>query len=106
MFQVFDQELDALGIDTVQKETIHPRKSYKMNSSCADMLLFASYKWNVSKPSLLADSKYVCCFFYLILVCPCQQLLAGRLDESLEESAIQVVSTSIRSLPIYVRPLI
>ncbi|KAL7751468.1 hypothetical protein RI367_002926 [Sorochytrium milnesiophthora] len=32
--QVFDQELDALEIDMVQKETIHPRKSYKMNSSC------------------------------------------------------------------------
>jgi len=32
--QVFDQELDALEIETVQKETIHPRKSYKMNSSC------------------------------------------------------------------------
>ena len=55
--QVFDQELDALEINTVQKETIHPRKSYKMNSSCADILLFATYKWNVSKPSLLADSK-------------------------------------------------
>lgn len=55
--QVFDQELDALEIETVQKETIHPRKSYKMNSSCADILLFASYKWNVSRPSLLADSK-------------------------------------------------
>ena len=47
--QVFDQELDALEIETVQKETIHPRKSYKMNSSCADILLFAAYKWNVSK---------------------------------------------------------
>lgn len=55
--QVFDQELDALEINTVQKETIHPRKSYKMNSSCADILIFATYKWNVSKPSLLADSK-------------------------------------------------
>ena len=55
--QVFDQELDALEIETVQKETIHPRKSYKMNSSFADILLFASYKWNVSRPSLLADSK-------------------------------------------------
>lgn len=55
--QVFDQELDALEIETVQKETIHPRKSYKMNSSCADILLFASYKWNVSKPSLIYDSK-------------------------------------------------
>ena len=57
--QVFDQELDALGIETVQKETIHPRKSYKMNSSCADILLFAAYKWNVSRPSLLADAKFV-----------------------------------------------
>jgi len=57
LYQVFDQELDALEIETVQKETIHPRKSYKMNSSCADILLFAAYKWNVSKPSLLADSK-------------------------------------------------
>ncbi|KAF7244228.1 Pre-mRNA-processing-splicing factor 8 [Varanus komodoensis] len=58
-WRVFDQELDALEIETVQKETIHPRKSYKMNSSCADILLFASYKWNVSRPSLLADSKDV-----------------------------------------------
>ncbi|KAI9724292.1 MAG: pre-mRNA-splicing factor 8 [Chrysothrix sp. TS-e1954] len=55
--QVFDQELEALGIETVQKETIHPRKSYKMNSSCADILLFASHKWNVSSPSLLFDTK-------------------------------------------------
>lgn len=55
--QVFDQELEALGIETVQKETIHPRKSYKMNSSCADILLFASHKWSVSQPSLLYDTK-------------------------------------------------
>lgn len=55
--QVFDQELDALDIETVQKETIHPRKSYKMNSSCADILLFAAFKWQVSKPSLLTDNK-------------------------------------------------
>ncbi|KTW31264.1 pre-mRNA-processing-splicing factor 8 [Pneumocystis jirovecii RU7] len=55
--QVFDQELETLQIETVQKETIHPRKSYKMNSSCADILLFATYKWNVSRPSLLNDSK-------------------------------------------------
>jgi pre-mRNA-processing factor 8 len=41
----------------VQKETIHPRKSYKMNSSCADILLFAAYKWQVAKPSLLHDTK-------------------------------------------------
>lgn len=55
--QVFDMELDALEIETVQKETIHPRKSYKMNSSCADVLLFAAHKWSISKPSLLHDTK-------------------------------------------------
>eukprot|EP00605_Chrysophyceae_sp_TOSAG23-4_P000128 GSChrysophyteH1.ASY1.ANO1.147.1 assembled CDS len=55
--QCFDVELDSLEIETVQKETIHPRKSYKMNSSTADILLFAANKWNVSKPSLLWDTK-------------------------------------------------
>jgi pre-mRNA-processing factor 8 len=53
---VFDQELDALEIETVQKETIHPRKSYKMTSSCADVLLFASFKWQISRPSLITDA--------------------------------------------------
>jgi pre-mRNA-processing factor 8 len=55
--QVFDMELDSLEIETVQKETIHPRKSYKMNSSCADILLFAAFKWQISKPSLLHEQK-------------------------------------------------
>ncbi|SAM00116.1 hypothetical protein [Absidia glauca] len=57
--QVFDRELEALQIETVQKETIHPRKSYKMNSSASDILLFAAYKWPVSRPSLLNDPKDV-----------------------------------------------
>ena len=57
--QVFDQELEALQIETVQKETIHPRKSYKMNSSASDILLFSSYKWQISQPSLLSDNKDV-----------------------------------------------
>ncbi|EXB67278.1 Pre-mRNA-processing-splicing factor 8 [Morus notabilis] len=57
--QVLDQELDALEIETVQKETIHPRKSYKMNSSCADVLLFAAHRWPMSKPSLVAEPKDV-----------------------------------------------
>jgi pre-mRNA-processing factor 8 len=55
--QVFDKQMDALEIATVQKETIHPRKSYKMNSSCADILLFATYKWQVCKPSQLTNSR-------------------------------------------------
>ena len=38
--QVLDQELDALEIENVQKEAIHPRKSYKMNSSTADIYCF------------------------------------------------------------------
>ncbi|GJX25599.1 pre-mRNA-processing-splicing factor [Tanacetum coccineum] len=52
-----DSELDVLEIETVQKETIHPRKSYKMNSSCADILLFAAHRWPMSKPSLVAELK-------------------------------------------------
>jgi pre-mRNA-processing factor 8 len=46
-----------LEIDDCQKETIHPRKSYKMNSSCADVLIAAAYKWQISKPSLISDNK-------------------------------------------------
>ncbi|OAA61907.1 pre-mRNA processing splicing factor 8 [Niveomyces insectorum RCEF 264] len=55
--QVFDQELESLGIETVLRETIHPRKSYKMNSSCADITLFPSHRFNVTRPSLLFDAK-------------------------------------------------
>ena len=61
--QVFDQELEPFQMETVQKETIHPRKSYKMNSSCADILLFSAYKWNITRPSLVTD---VCSFLCLL----------------------------------------
>ncbi|KAJ2491268.1 Pre-mRNA-processing-splicing factor 8 [Coemansia sp. RSA 2050] len=54
--QVLDNELEPLQIETVQKEAIHPRKSYKMSSSAADITCFASYKWPVSTPSLLTDA--------------------------------------------------
>jgi pre-mRNA-processing factor 8 len=54
---VLESEMDTLQIDSVQKEAIHPRKSYKMNSSCADVVLTSSYKWTVCPPSLLFDSK-------------------------------------------------
>ena len=53
--QVFDQELDALEIETVQKETIHPRKSYKMNSSCADVSKHALTAAAVHRASVIAD---------------------------------------------------
>ncbi|GMM36116.1 U4/U6-U5 snRNP complex subunit [Saccharomycopsis crataegensis] len=51
--QVFDKEANTLGIDMVQKEAIHPRKSYKMNSSSADITLSAAGKWKTSRPSFL-----------------------------------------------------
>lgn len=53
--QVLDKELEVLHIDSVDKQAIHPRKSYKMNSSSADIVLTSTYKWNVSRPSLLHD---------------------------------------------------
>lgn len=53
--QVLDAETDVLRIDSVDKEAIHPRKSYKMNSSSADIVVGATYRWPVSKPSLLND---------------------------------------------------
>ncbi|KAJ2724945.1 Pre-mRNA-processing-splicing factor 8 [Coemansia sp. Benny D115] len=53
--QVLDNELEPLQINTVQKEAIHPRKSYKMTSSAADITCFATYKWPVSTPSMLTD---------------------------------------------------
>lgn len=53
--QVLDKELAVLRIDSVEKQAIHPRKSYKMNSSSADVVLTSTYKWNMSRPSLLHD---------------------------------------------------
>lgn len=53
---VLDQEMDTLQIESVQKESIHPRKSYKMNSSTADIVLMTNHRWSVCKPSLLHDS--------------------------------------------------
>ena len=55
--QLLDLEIDTLEVELVQKETIHPRKSYKMNSSCADIVLLSNYKWNVCKPSLLSEER-------------------------------------------------
>ncbi|QRW03352.1 pre-mRNA-processing-splicing factor 8 [Ceratobasidium sp. AG-Ba] len=55
LIQIFHAQLEALQIEIVQKETIHPRKSYKMNSSCADILRFSAYKWNVSRPSIVTN---------------------------------------------------
>lgn len=55
--KVLDMNAESLGIQTVQKETIHPRKSYKLNSSCADIMLLSFFKWNVCPPSLLHETR-------------------------------------------------
>ncbi|KAH3899328.1 probable Pre-mRNA-splicing factor 8 [Saccharomycodes ludwigii] len=54
--QILDGQMDVLGIEEVKKEVIHPRKSYKMNSSAADITLNSTSMWSVSKPSLLNES--------------------------------------------------
>ncbi|RLV89289.1 Pre-mRNA-splicing factor 8 [Spathaspora sp. JA1] len=53
--QVLDKELEVLQIDNVEKQPIHPRKSYKMNSSTADIVCKSTYKWKLTKPSLLNE---------------------------------------------------
>lgn len=55
--QILDGQMDILQIESVQKESIHPRKSYKMNSSAADITLNSIYKWKVSRPTLLHQTK-------------------------------------------------
>ena len=55
--QVLDAELDSLQVETVHKEEIHPRKSYKLNVSAADITCHAAYKWQASKPSLLHEAR-------------------------------------------------
>lgn len=55
--QVLDREMDSLQIDAVTKQPIHPRKSYKMSSSTADVVLTSAYRWNVSRPSLLNEKR-------------------------------------------------
>jgi pre-mRNA-processing factor 8 len=57
--QVIDQVVDTLHIESVVKEEVHPRKSYKMDSSTADLTLTASHRWPVSAPSLLTDQEGV-----------------------------------------------
>ncbi|CAI4515271.1 BCE_3a_G0026200.mRNA.1.CDS.1 [Saccharomyces cerevisiae] len=54
--QILDGELDVLQIESVTKETVHPRKSYKMNSSAADITMESVHEWEVSKPSLLHET--------------------------------------------------
>lgn len=54
--QILDGELSSLAIENVIKESVHPRKSYKMNSSAADITLTSIDQWKVSRPTLLHNS--------------------------------------------------
>ncbi|XBW36857.1 hypothetical protein QEN19_002436 [Hanseniaspora menglaensis] len=51
--QILDDQIDLLQANEIQKEVIHPRKSYRMNSSAADATLLCNQQWKVSKPSAL-----------------------------------------------------
>ena len=64
--QVLDMEMDSLDIAKVQKETIHPRKSYKMNASCADIVLVSNFLWQIYIPSLLSDNREASNMIYKI----------------------------------------
>jgi pre-mRNA-processing factor 8 len=52
--QKLDEKMLFLKLQTVQKETIHPRKSYKMNSSCADIILLSNEYFDVFFPSIMS----------------------------------------------------
>ena len=54
--QILDDQMDLLQIEEVNKEVVHPRKSYKMNSSAADVTLNSTNTWKVSQPSLLHET--------------------------------------------------
>lgn len=57
IMQMLDSHLTQLQIDYVTKETIHPRKSYKMNSSCADLIMVSQNKWPSTEPCFVNDNK-------------------------------------------------
>lgn len=54
--QILDNQIDILQASEIQKEVIHPRKSYRMISSAADATLYSNQSWRVSKPSALTSS--------------------------------------------------
>lgn len=58
--QVLDSHLEELMLDSVTKLPIHPRKSYKMNASTADILLTGVTQWKCTKPSLLFENDKDC----------------------------------------------
>ncbi|CAN6636566.1 pre-mRNA-splicing factor 8 [Trichomonascus vanleenenianus] len=57
VISAIQSDMETLQIENIEKLANHPRKSYKMNSSTADILITSTHKWPVSHPSLLHDSK-------------------------------------------------
>ncbi|KAF9643342.1 hypothetical protein BDM02DRAFT_3132491 [Thelephora ganbajun] len=59
LWQKIHESIVVDFIRLMRRETIHPRTSYKVNSSCADILLLSPYKRNVTRPTLATDVKNV-----------------------------------------------
>ncbi|OHT05186.1 Pre-mRNA-processing-splicing factor 8 [Tritrichomonas foetus] len=57
LVQMLDNRQNELQINTIIKQVIHPRKSYKMNASCADIIMVSSDRWEVSDPTFITDNK-------------------------------------------------
>ena len=55
LVQVLDNRQNELAIDTITKQVIHPRKSYKMNASCADIVITATDQWEVTDPTFYSN---------------------------------------------------
>jgi pre-mRNA-processing factor 8 len=55
LLNLLDQQVGPLGLAAVEKQAIHPRKSYRMSASCADIVLEAQHRWPVAAPSGLDD---------------------------------------------------
>ena len=74
---MFDLELDALEIETVLRETILPRKSYKMNSfvrtrtSCTSLSICVCLSLPPPPLSLSHDTHAVCVCVCCVCVCVC-----------------------------------
>jgi pre-mRNA-processing factor 8 len=50
---VLEQFKEQLQIEAVSKESIHPRKSYKMTSSSADIKVTSLHQWEYTTPTLV-----------------------------------------------------
>lgn len=54
--QILDDQIDVIQASEIQKEVIHPRKSYRMNASAADATIYSNQVWKCSKASSLSST--------------------------------------------------